>query len=57
MKKVCTDSQGTIHRPFAGLQPFVFQQAGPPFRAGIRHISSLSQNGLAGLVPHQYFQF
>ena len=48
---------GNDPQPFAGLQPLVFQQAGPPFRAGIRHIGSLSQNGLAGLVPHQYFQF
>ena len=48
---------GDDPQALARLQPFVFQQAGPPFRAGIRHVSSLSQNGLAGLVPHQYFQF
>ena len=57
MKKVWTDSQGTIHSPSPGSSLLMFQQAGPPFRAGIGHIGSLRQNGIAGLVPHHYFQF
>jgi hypothetical protein len=41
----------------AWLQPFVLQQAGAPLGAGISHLGSVSQNGVAGLVPHQYLQF
>ena len=57
MKNVWTDSQGTIHRPVAGLQPFVLQQPDPPFFAGVRNVHGVTQNGVAGLIPHRYFQF
>ena len=42
---------------FACLQPLALQQARSPFGAGIRHLHRVRQNGPAGLVTHQYFQF
>ena len=48
---------GNDPQAFAGLQPLMLQQADPPLLAGIRNIDGLTQNGVAGLVPHQYFQF
>ena len=44
-------------QPLARLQPFAPQQAGTPRGAGIRHIDGMAQNGIAGLIPHQYSQF
>jgi serine/threonine protein kinase len=48
---------GDNPQAFAGVQPLVLEQAGPPFFAGIRHIRSFGENGTAGMIPHQYFHF
>jgi hypothetical protein len=39
------------------FQPFAPEQAGAPRGAGIRRIDGMAQDGIACLVPHQYFQF
>ena len=41
----------------AGLQPFVLEQADTALFAGVRDFHSIAQDGVAGMIPHQYFQF
>jgi hypothetical protein len=33
------------------------EQADPPLFTGIRNIDCLTEDGIAGMVPHRYFQF
>ena len=41
---------GADPQPFARFQALVFEQAGPPFRAGVRYIGGRGQDGIASLV-------
>ena len=47
------------HDPQTGawLQPFMLEQADTALFAGIRDLHSFAEDGIAGMIPHQYFQF
>ena len=53
MNRFAGDDPQTV----AGFQAFVFEQADTPLFTGVRDFHGRAQHGVAGLIPHEYFQF
>ena len=41
----------------AGLQPYMLEQADTALLASVRDFHSFAEDGAAGMIPYQYFQF
>ena len=57
MKKVWTDSHGTIHKPVPGSRLVCFSRPVSALFARIRHVRCLRQDSASSLIADQDFQF